>query len=241
MRNERVVGRSLAYLKSQTALFEVLRCAKWGSRSNERSIWLYRTVAVTGPHLEAVRAPGIPFLPLALAIGQEHGLFMKAFCLYKPEILPVLVEVGNTARSYRRHQRFTTARKSMVSQCDTANEVLSQRQFCRAIMASWRLWGGKNGVSCATVRLAPVSSSPSRAPVPRGPGLSATARGATDSCVSKRPVAEVPGYKMARGRNGQWRQAPGPTGGSTFWPWPHAARHPHHGVHTIFVGMLCRT
>jgi hypothetical protein len=38
MINERVVGRSLADLKSQKALFEALRCAQW--LKNEREIVL---------------------------------------------------------------------------------------------------------------------------------------------------------------------------------------------------------
>ena len=44
------------------------------------------------------------------------------------------VEVGNSAKLLRRQQRFITARKNIVSQCDTANEVLSHRQFCRAYL-----------------------------------------------------------------------------------------------------------
>src|SRR5215831_2675026 len=41
----------------------------------------------------------VPFLPLALAIGQENGLLKRTFGLCKPAILPMLVEVSNIASS----------------------------------------------------------------------------------------------------------------------------------------------
>jgi hypothetical protein len=56
MINERVVGRSLAYLKSQTALFEALRCAQW--RKNEGEMVLVFHQNGLNPLSARLIAPG---------------------------------------------------------------------------------------------------------------------------------------------------------------------------------------